>query len=105
MIMYPVTVIARMCNSFDCPSFLLSLPTSCTMYYIGCLSLSGHNIVLLRWSVLRCAPSYLCDLCCPVSVLAAHRVLCSASFWFGPSGPFSYCAATGHFGCGPVGME
>src|SRR6218665_886447 len=31
-----------------CPSFLLSLPT-CALYYIGCLSLSGHNIVLLQW--------------------------------------------------------
>src|SRR6218665_4189414 len=28
--------------------------------------------------VLRCAPSYFCDLCCPVSVLAARRVLRSA---------------------------
>ena len=65
----------------DCPSFLLSLP-KCTMHYcFGCLSSSGHNIVLLRWSscVLRCAPSYLHDLCCPVSVLAARRVLRSAA--------------------------
>src|SRR6218665_652122 len=29
--------------------------------------------------VLRCAPSYLCHLCCPVSVLAARRVLRSAA--------------------------
>src|SRR6218665_174183 len=29
--------------------------------------------------VLRCAPSYLCDLCCPVSVLALRQVLCSAA--------------------------
>ena len=33
---------------YYCPSFLLSLPT-CVMYYIGCLSLSGYNIVLLCW--------------------------------------------------------
>src|SRR6218665_3997364 len=32
-----------------CPSFLLWLPT-CALYYICCLSLSGHNIVLLQWS-------------------------------------------------------
>src|SRR6218665_1513692 len=25
--------------------------------------------------VLRCVPSYLCDLCCPVSVLVSRRVL------------------------------
>jgi len=31
---------------------------------------------------LRCAPSYLCDLCCPVSVLAARRVLHSAKSQF-----------------------
>jgi len=29
--------------------------------------------------VLRSAPSYLCDLCCPVSVVAARRVLCFAA--------------------------
>src|SRR6218665_1442400 len=29
--------------------------------------------------VLRCAPSYLRDLCCPVTVLAARRVLRSAA--------------------------
>src|SRR6218665_1010137 len=29
--------------------------------------------------VLRCAPSYLCDLCCPVSVLAARKVLRSTA--------------------------
>ena len=32
-----------------CASCLLSGPT-CVMYYIGYLSLSGYNIVLLRWS-------------------------------------------------------
>src|SRR6218665_275844 len=32
-----------------CPSFLPSLPT-CVMYYIGCLSLSGHRMVSLQWS-------------------------------------------------------
>src|SRR6218665_155160 len=34
---------------YHCLSFLLSLPI-CMMYYIGCLSLSGYNIVLLCWS-------------------------------------------------------
>src|SRR6218665_778646 len=29
--------------------------------------------------VLQCAPTYSCDLCCPVSVLAARRVLRSAN--------------------------
>src|SRR6218665_112057 len=62
----------------DCPSILLSLHTY-VMYYVGCLSLSGYTIVLLRWCVLRCAPSYLRDLCCPVSVLAARRVFRSAA--------------------------
>jgi len=33
----------------DCTSCLLSRPT-CVMYYIGYLSLSGYNIVLLQWS-------------------------------------------------------
>src|SRR6218665_2118386 len=51
------------------------------MHYIGCLSPSGYNIVLLRWSpcVLRCAPFSLCDLFRPLSVLAARRVLRSAA--------------------------
>src|SRR6218665_532116 len=34
---------------------------------------------LVSRCVLRCAPSYLRDLCCPVSVLAARRVLRSAA--------------------------
>src|SRR6218665_350071 len=34
---------------------------------------------LVSWCVIRCAPSYLRDLCCPVSVLAARRVLRSAA--------------------------
>jgi len=55
------------------------------MYYIGYLSLSGYNnyriTAMVSWWVVRCAPSYLCDLhvCCPVSVLAARRVLHSAA--------------------------
>src|SRR6218665_1108195 len=48
------------------PSFLLSLPTRCAMYYIGYISLSGLNIV--SRCVFRCDPACLCDLCCPVSV-------------------------------------
>src|SRR6218665_1340199 len=31
------------------PKFSSISPT-CAMYYIGCLSLSGYNIILLRWS-------------------------------------------------------
>jgi len=52
---------------------------------------------MVSWCVLRCAPSYLCDLCCPVSVLAARRVLRSAARGelFGPLGPFIFCAAKG----------
>ena len=65
-----------------CPSFLPSLPT-CVMYCIGSLHLSGHSIVcitaLVSRCVLGCAPSYLRDLCCPVSILAARRVLRSAA--------------------------
>src|SRR6218665_290371 len=64
-----------------CPSFLPSLPT-CVMYSIGCLYLRGYSIVSLQWSPvvsLAAPPSYLCDLCCPVSVLAARRVLRSAA--------------------------
>ena len=34
--------------------------------------------------VLRCAPSYCCDLCCPMSVWAARRVLHSAKSQFIP---------------------
>ena len=55
------------------------------MYYIGCLYLSGYNIALVRWSPgvsfdVRHVPLvYLRDLCCPVSVLAARRVLRSAA--------------------------
>src|SRR6218665_1988727 len=73
------------------------------MYSIGCLYLSGYSIVSLQWSpvVALAAPllysgfntdygsseplkplfmlCYLRDLCCPVSVLAARRVLCSAA--------------------------
>src|SRR6218665_973011 len=52
------------------------------MYYIGYLSLSVYNIVLLRWSPgvsFAVPPSFLRDLCCPVSVLAARRVLRSAA--------------------------
>ena len=64
--------------------FLLSLPT-CAMYYIGCLSLSGCNIVLLQ-----CFPS---------------GTICCKEWAFGPSGPFSHCAAKGLFGCGPISVE
>src|SRR6218665_41554 len=63
--------------SQDCPSFLLSLPT-CVMYYIGCYisqRIQYRITAMVSWCVLRCAPSYLCDLCCPVSVLTARRVL------------------------------
>jgi len=66
-----------------CPSFLPSLLT-CVMYYIGSLILSGYSIVLLALTAMvsRCvlrSPSYLCDLCCPVSVVAERRVLRSAA--------------------------
>src|SRR6218665_3703695 len=37
------------------------------------------DFVLALRCVIRCAPSYLRDLCCPVSVLAARRVLRSAA--------------------------
>src|SRR6218665_1809304 len=54
------------------------------MNYIGYLhvSLNEYNIVLLHFSpgVFFTVPSlYLRDLCCPVSVLAARRVLRSAA--------------------------
>src|SRR6218665_3008611 len=51
------------------------------MYCIGCLYLSGYSIAALQWShvVSLAAPSYLRDLCCPVSVLAARRALRSAA--------------------------
>src|SRR6218665_3718864 len=38
-----------------------------------------HITVTVSHCVLQCAPSYLRDLCSPVSVLAAHRVLHSAA--------------------------
>ena len=34
---------------------------------------------MVSWCVLHCNPSQLCDLCCPMSVLAAHQVLRSAA--------------------------
>jgi len=55
------------------------------MYYTDCLSLSGFNIVLLRWSsgVSFAAPSLTCTFvtsaACPASVLAARHVLRSAA--------------------------
>jgi len=68
----------------DCPSLLLSL-TTCVMYmyYIGRLSLSGYNIVLLRWSpgVFFAVPplTFVISAAHAVSVLAARRVLRSAA--------------------------
>src|SRR6218665_3411039 len=38
-----------------------------------------RSTALVSRCVLRCAPSYLRDICCPVSVLAARRVLRSAA--------------------------
>src|SRR6218665_1288391 len=38
-----------------------------------------HITAMVSRCVLCCATSYLCDLCCPVSVLAARRVLRSAA--------------------------
>src|SRR6218665_2059396 len=38
-----------------------------------------YRITAMVSGVFRCALSYLCDLCCPVSVLAARRVLRSAA--------------------------
>src|SRR6218665_3353118 len=38
-----------------------------------------RNTALVSRCVLCCAPSYLCDLCCPVSILEARRVLSSAA--------------------------
>jgi len=38
-----------------------------------------HITTLVSCCVLRCAHSYLCDLCWPVSVMAARWVLCSAA--------------------------
>src|SRR6218665_3613250 len=56
--------------------------------------------------VLGYAPSYLRDLCCPVSVLAARRVLRSVeglSFW----SLVLVCllCSEGPFGCGSISME
>src|SRR6218665_1605880 len=68
----------------NCPSLLLSL-TTCVMYmyYIGRLSLSGYNIVLLRWSpgVFFAVPplTFVISAAHAVSVLAARRVLRSAA--------------------------
>ena len=48
------------------------------MYFIGCLSLSEYNIVLLRWSpgVSFAVPPLTFVMS---SVLAAHQVLCSTA--------------------------
>src|SRR6218665_2621530 len=99
--------------SGGCPSFLPSLPT-CVMYSIqsiGFLSLSGYSIVSLQWSpvVSLAAPpltSTTSAAHCPVSVLAARRVLRPAARgeFFCPSGPFGYYAAKGLFGCGSISM-
>ena len=51
------------------------LPTSRRIQY--------RNTAMVSRCVLHCAPSYLHDLCCPVLVVEARRVLRSAvSFWF-----------------------
>src|SRR6218665_3714562 len=63
-------------------AYVFSCLLTTVMYYIGCLYLGEYNIVLLRWSPgvsFAVPPSYLRDLCCPVSVLAARRVLLSAA--------------------------
>jgi len=55
--------------------------------------------------VLRFTPSYLCDLCCPASVLAWRRPS-GAAFYFALSGTFRYYALRGLFGCGgSISME
>ena len=84
------------------------------------------NIIMIHWlpisqriqyrvtamvscCVLRSAPSYLCDLCCPVSVLAARRVIRSAArgellvprAWLA----IRLYAAKCLFGCGSISME
>ena len=48
------------------------------MYCIGSLYLSGYGTVSLQWSLVVSLSSYLRDLCCPVSALAARHVLHSA---------------------------
>jgi|SRR6218665_1813849 len=92
---------------YHCLSFLLSLPI-CMMYYIGCLSLSGYNIVLLCWS-----PGVSFDVPPLTFVISAAQ----CRFWqrvgfsillrgvsLGLSCTFSYYAAKGFFGCGPIGI-
>ena len=79
------------------------------MYYIGCLSLSGYNIVLLRWSpgVSFAVPS-LTFVISAAQCWFWQRVgapFCCEGWALSPSGTFSYYAAKGLFGCRPIGLE
>src|SRR6218665_1832199 len=79
-------------SAFGCPScWGLSKCSSITAYMHDVLHwlpiserIQYRITAMVSRCVLGCAPYYLRDLCCPVSVLAARRVLRSAarvSFW------------------------
>ena len=104
----------RTCCLKTCFIFLCSMVLSalCSHWLFFLVSFQAIGIqyritAMVSRCVLCCAPSYFCDPCCPVTVLAACWVLRSAArgWAFGPLGPFSYRAAKGLFGCRPIGME
>src|SRR6218665_276285 len=70
-------------SMFNCPSCWGAVLVFLHHCLLRCLPFSWQIQYRITAMVSRCvlhfAPSYLCDLCCPVSVLAARRVLHSAA--------------------------
>ena|SRR6218665_3574703 len=72
----------RVLRSAACLVGGLSKFSSITAYMrdvLHWLPISQRITAMVSRFVIRCAPSYPCDLCCPVSVLAARRMLRSAT--------------------------